>query len=274
MKLHDERYPVGRARLEALGVLGCATLMSLAAVEVVQFSCVDLYRGLRGSKPELELGPTMFTVLTVGTLAKALLYIICRRANAVQSSDTMQALAEDHLNDVWSNSVAIVTGLIAGSHQALWWVDPTAGICISLIIIARWLHVTWDQVKKVTGHTAPPEFVVRVTAIATEHSPQLAVDCTRAYHFGTRFNVEMEIVLPADMTVAESHDIALALQHKIEELEDVERAFVHVDYLPRDAPEHKVERELLADSASSVATSLTSLQYRGSRAAMAMTSSA
>lgn len=41
-------------------------------------------------------------------------------------------------------------------------------------------------------------------------------------------NVEMEIVLPGDMTVMESHDIALALQHKIESLEDVERAFVHV----------------------------------------------
>ena len=38
----------------------------------------------------------------------------------------------------------------------------------------------------------------------------------------------MEIVLPGDMTVRESHDIALALQHKIEGLEEVERAFVHV----------------------------------------------
>jgi divalent metal cation (Fe/Co/Zn/Cd) transporter len=38
----------------------------------------------------------------------------------------------------------------------------------------------------------------------------------------------MEIVLPGSMTVAESHDIALDLQHKIESLADVERAFVHV----------------------------------------------
>ena len=41
-------------------------------------------------------------------------------------------------------------------------------------------------------------------------------------------NVEMEIVLPGDMTVRESHDIALALQHKFEGLDEVERAFVHV----------------------------------------------
>ena len=30
------------------------------------------------------------------------------------------------------------------------------------------------------------------------------------------------------MTVRDSHDIALALQHKIEVLDDIERAFVHV----------------------------------------------
>ncbi len=41
-------------------------------------------------------------------------------------------------------------------------------------------------------------------------------------------NVEMEIVLPGNMTVIESHDLALALQHKIESLEDIERTFVHV----------------------------------------------
>ena len=119
------------------------------------------------------------------------------------------------------------------------------------------------------GHTAPDEFVAAVNAIAVQHSPQLSVDVTRAYHFGSRFNVEMEIVLPGHMTVVESHDIALALQHKIEELEEVERAFVHVDYLPRDAPEHKVERQLLlaSDAVSSTShvatTTAQNLQQRG-----------
>ena len=59
---------------------------------------------------------------------------------------------------------------------------------------------------------------------------------------------------------------ACAAPQQIEELEEVERAFVHVDYQQRDAPEHKVERELLlADSASSAnpAASSSSLQQRG-----------
>lgn len=66
-------------------------------------------------------------------------------------------------------------------------------------------------------------------------------------------NVELEIVLPGSMTVAESHDLALALQHKIELLDDVERAFVHVDHQLRDGLEHKVERELHLLKASKAA---------------------
>lgn len=61
----------------------------------------------------------------------------------------------------------------------------------------------------------------------------------------------MEIVLPGTMTVRESHDLALDLQHKIEGLEDVERAFVHVDHERRDGLEHKVERLLVQKSGKS-----------------------
>lgn len=33
--------------------------------------------------------------------------------------------------------------------------------------------------------------------------------------------------MPSRMTVQESHDIALVLQHKVESFDEVERAFVH-----------------------------------------------
>ena len=71
------------------------------------------------------------------------------------------------------------------------------------------------QVKKIVGHAAPAAFTAQVEALARAHHADLVVDCTRAYHFGARYNVELEIILPGDMTVRESHDIALELQHKV-----------------------------------------------------------
>ena len=101
------------------------------------------------------------------------------------------------------------------------------------------------QVQKIVGYKAPKEFVEKVELMAHEHHSLIKVDCTRAYHFGARYNVELEVIMPGELTLRESHDIGLELQHKIESLEEVERAFVHIDYEERSEPEHKVERLLL-----------------------------
>lgn len=71
------------------------------------------------------------------------------------------------------------------------------------------------KVKKIVGGSAPEEFKGEVKKLADEHHNALNVDSVKAYHYGSRYNVEMEVILPADMTVADSHDIALELQHKV-----------------------------------------------------------
>ena len=62
------------------------------------------------------------------------------------------------------------------------------------------------------------------------------------FHFGNNFLVEVDIVLPEDMKLRQSHDIGETLQLKIERLPEVERAFVHLDYESDHHPnsEHKV----------------------------------
>lgn len=95
------------------------------------------------------------------------------------------ALAEDHFNDVLSNTAAIATAAIAFETPG-WWVDPVGAILISLVIIYRWLGIIYEQVKKIVGHTAPPEFIERIEKLALEHDRRLEVDCTRVYHFGAR----------------------------------------------------------------------------------------
>lgn len=244
MNKHSERYPVGRSRLEALSVIACAVIMAMASVEVIQFSALDISDGLSGKEPKLEVGMVLYLITGLGIGMKFLLWIWCTALNKVARSDMLEALAEDHFNDVISNSAAIVTVIIA-YYTVAWWVDPLGAIGISLVIILRWVFIIQEQVKKIVGHTAPPEFIQEVEKLATEHDSRIIVDCTRIYYFGARYNVEIEIVLPGTMTVRESHDLALALQHKIEGLEDVERAFVHVDHEKRDGLEHKIERQLV-----------------------------
>ena len=72
------------------------------------------------------------------------------------------------------------------------------------------------------------------------HDPRiLKVDTSRAYHSGNSLFVEVDIVLPPNMTLEEAHDIGESLQIKLESLKKVDRAFVHLDYEVDHKPKHK-----------------------------------
>jgi len=245
LKKPNQEFPIGRNRLEALAVICCACIMSVASVEVIQ-QCVGVLQDGWGSGifAHIELGPWPIGLLAGTTVLKIVLYVYCYPLQKL--SDAMKAITEDHLNDVMSNSIALMAALVAHyvPGNAAWWVDPMGGLVISLWIIGRWLGMVKEQVDKLVGKSAPPEFVQKVEAVVEAHHAQLELDVVRIYYFGSRFVVEVEVVLPWDMNLLTSHDLCLNLQHKIEALEEVERCHVHADYMKRDAPEHKPEREV------------------------------
>lgn len=128
---------------------------------VIQYSCVDLYEGFHGRLPYLNVGVYMYLILGVGTVLKFILWVYCARVCKKYRSDMLGALAEDHFNDVISNSAAIATASIAFNTTA-WWLDPIGAIVISVVIIGRWGGIMSEQVRKIVGHTAPPEYIQQV----------------------------------------------------------------------------------------------------------------
>lgn len=162
MQEHSPNYPIGRSRLEALSVLASACIMTVVSVEVIQFSIQDLVDGFAGHPPKLSIDAVIYVILGLGIILKVILYFFCEWARHVLKSDILQALAEDHLNDVFSNLAAVCTASIAFYLPFLWWTDPLGAILISVAIIYRWIHIMYDQVKKITGHSAPEEFIEKV----------------------------------------------------------------------------------------------------------------
>ncbi|KAG2497945.1 hypothetical protein HYH03_004207 [Edaphochlamys debaryana] len=241
MRRFDQRFPIGRTRLSELSVMACACIMFISCVLVLREAAQALWDGFHGEIPKLQVDAYLFGVLGGATLFKLLLYVYCR---VLRKNPIMVALSEDHLNDVQSNIAAVVGAAIAGYMPKYWWADPVVGILFAFIIIKSWIGICWEQAQKMVGLAAPDEVVEEVRAVTVTHHPALKLDRVTAYHHGSHMVVEVEVLLPAEMSVKESHDIALALQHKIEAVDSVERAFVHVDYARRSLEEHKVERNL------------------------------
>ena len=75
--------------------------------------------------------------------------------------------------------------------------------------------------------------------LAFNHDPAVVkVDTVKSWHIGTNLLAEIHIVLPEDMMLRDAHEIGEALEIKIERLDWVERAFVHLDYEWSHKPEH------------------------------------
>ena len=109
------------------------------------------------------------------------------------------------------------------------------------------------------GVSAPPEFLTQLTYLAWNHHPEIVcIDTVRAYTFGPKFFVEVDVVLPEEMKLRSAHDIGEGLQDRIEEMEDVERAFVHIDFETSHFPEHADSKRSLRNLQSTAAATVES----------------
>lgn len=96
-----------------------------------------------------------------------------------------------------------------------------------------------ENVWALVGKSAPPEFLAKLTYLIWNHDEEIQhIDTVRAYAIGSNFFVEVDIVLPGDMPLSQAHNIGETLQDKLEQLLEVDRAFVHVDFEYMHKPEH------------------------------------
>ncbi len=238
-KPSDEHYPAGRSRIEPVGVIIVSVIMGVAALELLRASVGTMVMALAYHKlPVLDMEPVTIVIMCVAVGTKVALYLYSSTLAPI--SGTAEALAEDHKNDIMTNSFSVISSTVAHYFPKAWFVDPVGAILISCLIFYNWLHVGMDHASKIVGLSAPPETLEHITELAAQHHAQLELDIIRAYHFGPNFLVELEVVLPWDMSVKEAHDIALSLQQKVEQQSFVERCFVHVDYTTRTYNEHKI----------------------------------
>jgi divalent metal cation (Fe/Co/Zn/Cd) transporter len=163
-------------------------------------------------------------------LAKVGLYIVCKFV--LLQTSTTEIFASDHRNDLVLNSFGVTFFAIAGYLPKVWWLDPAGGIVLALWVIYNWVGEGLEFARGLIGQAADPDFMQQLTVVALAHSPLVdKIDTVRAFSFGAdQYIVEVDIVLPENMTVRESHDIGETLQHRLEEIPAVAKAIVHIDY--------------------------------------------
>ncbi|EJT80634.1 hypothetical protein, variant [Gaeumannomyces tritici R3-111a-1] len=226
------KYPVGRTRIETIGIILFCALMTTVAIQLLIESGRTLGRGAHDSE-ELKIIPIVFIAIAI--FAKGSLMIFCMFYRKYPS---VHVFYIDHRNDIAVNSFGLIMAIVG--EKVVWYLDPIGAICIALLILFSWVANAFEQVWLLVGKSAPRDFISKLIYMSMTHDEQiLKVDTCRAYHAGQRYYVEVDIVMNDETPLRISHDVSQSLQRKLEGLADVERAFVHVDY----EHEHDIHEE-------------------------------
>lgn len=227
------RYPIGKRRMQPLGILVFASVMATLGLQII----IESTRSLISNENEFSLTKEqekwVVDIMLSVTLVKLVLVVYCRSFK----NEIVKAYAQDHFFDVITNVIGLVAALLASYIED--WIDPVGAIILALYTIRTWSVTVLENVNSLVGRAAAPEFLQKLTYLCWNHHKAIKqIDTVRAYTFGSHYFVEVDIVLPSEMPLREAHDIGEALQEKLELLPEIERAFVHLDYEFTHRPEH------------------------------------
>lgn len=238
-RVDPNRFPSGKARLETVGNIAFCFIMTAVSCILIAFSVRELVEGSHGDVKKFHL-PSVIAVAVAFT-TKLALFLYCWALKDKYSQ--INILWQDHRNDLFINGFGILTSV--GGSKLAWWIDPMGAIIISVIITAIWLRTAFSEFLLLVGVTASVETQQLITYVCLTHSPEIeGIDTVRVYHSGPRLIAEVDVVMNANSSLRETHDIAEELQIKLESLPDVERAYVHVDYETTHKPEHAFKKDM------------------------------
>lgn len=223
-------YPIGRTKLEPLGILIFSIIIIISFFQVGLESFKKLFLNSAEEKVAVAIGWNVVLILLLTIVAKMACWWWCFRS----SSSSVQALAQDAVTDIVFNSILLVMPA-AGYVLDIWWLDPTGALVLSVYIIISWSITAFEHIDNLTGAVAAPNDYKVVLYLAYRFAESIKkITALKVYHAGDNLIVEIDLVFDTDkfdLSFKDAHDIAEALQYALETLPNVERAFVHIDYM-------------------------------------------
>ena len=224
-------YPVGRRKLEPIGVLVFSVIMITSFFQVL-LSCFN--RLTSGDHSVVSLGLPSIIIMAMTVVIKLLCWFWCR----LIKNSSVQALAQDAMTDVVFNTFSIIFPIV-GFYAHLWWLDALGGLLLSLYVILNWSRTSSTHIKHLTGAAASADDRNVLLYLTMRFATSIrSIQGCQAYHAGDKLNVEVDVVLDEGMTLRDSHDLGESLQYVLESVPSVDRAFVHLDYKRWNLPSH------------------------------------
>ncbi len=203
----DDEHAYGYTKAEyfASGIEGTLILVAAVAIAV---AAVDR---LIAPRPLENIGAG----LAVSVVAAIVNYVTARRlfeAGRHYKSIALEADAQHLMTDVWT-SAGVIAGVGAAALTGWQALDPLIALAVAANIVWTGVKLTRRSAQGLLDRALPPEQLLRLEdALEPFRARGIDFHALRTRQAGARSFISLHVLVPADWTVAQGHDMA----HQVE----------------------------------------------------------
>jgi len=203
----DAGHSFGHGKFEDISGLVEALLIFVASIVIIVEAGLKLLSGTGQ-----EFSPTLLYagIAVMGISVLANWYVSTRLMKVAKETESI-ALESDawHLRTDIYTSLGVFAGLILIHFTGLTILDPLIAIAVGLVI----LNAAWSLLKRsfadLIDHSIPKQDEDRIVAIICDHASEYAgFHGLRTRRSGPEIFIEFHLVVPGEVSVTQSHDLA------------------------------------------------------------------
>jgi len=221
----DRDHPYGHGKYESLSGAIEALLIFAAVGWIVYAAIKRLMHG--GELAMLGLGTG---VMALSVCANFLVSANLFRVAKVSDSLALEADAWHHQTDAITSAGIGIGMIVMWISPKLWWIDPIGALLVAILILKAATDLTRVAVRQILDSALPPAEQKLIEELLKEHYGDIVnFHRLRTRKSGAERQLDLHVVMPRDMTVAESHELCDHLESDIDKMLPGTRTLIHVE---------------------------------------------
>ncbi|MFA8343399.1 MAG: cation diffusion facilitator family transporter [Rhodothermaceae bacterium] len=221
-KKPDHTHQFGHNAAQPLAAIFVAVFAFIVGVEIIKESVDRII-----SPTEIKINIFVYVVLVLTIITKLALRFYQLKVDKEFNSPALRAAAVDSTNDVLASSLALA-GIIF--YESGWhFVDGIAGIFVAGFILKSGYDIAKENIDFLMGHAADEELIIKIVNHTMNIEGVQGYNDLRSHYVGNKFHIEIHIEVDKNLSTKVSHDIGKEVQFAIEDLEEIQKVFVHID---------------------------------------------
>lgn len=222
----DEEHPYGHGNAETIAALLVALIVLATGIYAGISACMAIIH----REPRIPSAIALMAAL-VSIIIKEGLFRYTIKVGERSNNPAIISNAWEHRSDAYS-SVAALIG-IAGARFLFWYLDPLAGLVVSVFILRISFHLIRSNIGILMDEKPPLMILSNIKEVVKDVKEVRNIDSIKVHPRGSTYTIDIEIAVDSELSVFEGHRIAAALKARLlKQVQYIRDVMVHVHPAP------------------------------------------